>query len=546
MGKRKFNAKKKQHVGYEKGTVPPAAISIKQPSTSPAYLPLLACILLGIYYWITYTITDGLYQHDEAGHLIDMLSFWDHPLDTLVGLWSRGGYKVLYCIPALGGMTAIVFTNILFSCGAAWFTFQVARQYELKQPWLVIFLFGLQPFIINLSFRCYAEVPTMFFSVLLLFLYQQKKYIATAIVVSFLFTLRQEMAVFAFLLGFFFLFKKKWLPFILLIWAPLALSILGWLKTGNALYIVDSVLQGGVTDTYQRNGFFYLWLMLPEITGVVILVLFLTGYLSLFTGGKEIRRQQWKKFHALLLFFTVYFLMHCAFTSKSFGFGRSGGLGRFLIVVSPFIAIIAQVGFHWLSNAAVKARQRLLLFSLSFLLLLIFLLSVKKIMPLVFNGFTVVVLTSENLLFLFLAVALTWLVLLFNSRNTTAFACLVAVIIFLSAVMTVKPLERGAEDETMKYMAEWFWHSPYAGRPLHTTHVLFTYYSLDGGFGKGQTIEFDSLSVVNMKKGDLFLYDNHYSYRNVSTALLDSSRISLVKEFNLPGSPFVAYLLEKR
>lgn len=549
MGKKKFkNAASRTGQAIARTDAIPSEIRTanKSSSSTAVWLPVLLCLLLGLYYWYVYSITDGLYQHDEAAHMIDMLSFWDHPLDTLVGLWSRGGYKILYCLSALGGEPAIVFTNILFTCGTAWFAYKVADNYQLKQSWLVIILFGLQPFVINLSFRCYAEVPTMFFSVLLLFFYQKKKYLWAAVVVSFLFTLRQEMAVFALLLGVFFLLKKKWLPILVLVWAPLTLSILGWLKTGDALYIINSVLQGGVGDTYQRNGFFYLWLMLPEITGAIVVVLFITGYLSFFAGSKDRRKQQLRQFHAVLLLFTIYFLMHCVFTSKSFGFGRSGGLGRFIIVVSPFIAIIAQAGFQYLGNITVKVKQKLIVLGISYLVIIIFLLSVKSVLPLVFNSFTVMILARENFLFLFLAAIIFTMLLLQKSNRRFIHTSFLAVIIFLCAVFTVKPLERGGEDETMKYVTDWYWHSSYAQRPLHTSHIMFTYYSLRSSYKTDHVSGFDSLTVINMKKGELFLYENHYSYRNVSPALLDSSHLSLVKEFNFPGSPFAAYLLEKK
>lgn len=541
--------KKKQHQRVLPAAPSPAimqAPAISQNNRLEYLLPVLLCVLLAVLYGIVYDKTEGLYQHDEAAHLLDMLNFWDHPLDTITGLWSRGGYKILYCLSALGGYPAIIFTNILFTAGTAWLTWRVARGYQLPQSWLAIVLFGVQPFVINLSFRCYAEIPTMFFTVLVLRLWQMKRYMAVAIVVSFLFTLRQEMMVFAILAGIFFAWRRKWIPLLLLAWAPLVLGLLGWLNSGDPLFLVHSILQGGVTDTYQRNGFFYLWLMFPEVMGSVVVMLFTTGILSFLVGNRPDRLQRLRRFHAVLILFGVYFLMHCAFTSKSFGFGKSGGLGRFLVVVAPCVAIIAHTGFAWLADAARAKRHRVIIACISAIILLMFIASVKEIMPYVFNAFTVMILEKEQVFLVVLATAVLLLIILLSGRMNSVGAGVLAVIIFFGALVSIRPLERGAEDETMKLVSDWYWHSSYAGRPVHTAHILFTYYGLDESGSRKPFPGFDSLSLVNAKPGDLFLYENHYAWRNVSPQLVDKSRLLVIKEFNITGSPFAAVLLEKR
>ncbi|MBX2923972.1 MAG: hypothetical protein KF746_17365 [Chitinophagaceae bacterium] len=513
---------------------------------SQQYLPLIFCSLLGIWYYYMFSVSEGLYQHDETGHMLDMLGFWEHPLDTMINLWSRGGYKILYAISGAMGEKAIVITNILFTCGSAYLTWLVAKKLELKHAWLGFFLFGLQPFILNLSFRCYPEVPTMFFSILLIFFYLRKQYIWAAVTASFLFTLRQEMAVFAVFLGVFFLVKKRWLPFLLLAWAPIALGCVGWYKTGNPMFIVDTLVQGGFADTYQRNGFFYLWLMIPEIVGAIIAILFISGYISVFTGDKESRKQQFRKFHSVFILFTVYFLMHCVFTSKSFGFGRSGGLGRFIIVVSPCIALIALAGLNFYSSIQASVKTKFKLFAVSFLTLVFYLLSLESIMPAVFNSLVVMSAVDKNAFAIMVSAVIIFLLIILKPQNTQLYAALLAGILFLYTIISVKPIALTAEDETMKDAADWFWNSPYAKDKVHAAHSLFTYYGMKNGGDYRHVMGLDSTTLVNAPKGEIFVIDNHYALKSVSPELLNKSKLVVLQQFNIQGAPFAAVILQKQ
>src|SRR5688572_22913396 len=90
------------------------------------WLPPLLCGLLFVYYFVVSRISTGYYQHDEVGHLMQILGFWRSPLVYLTDPWSRGGYKLLYAIPTLFGYYAIVTTNILFAVGAAWISYRIA------------------------------------------------------------------------------------------------------------------------------------------------------------------------------------------------------------------------------------------------------------------------------------------------------------------------------------------------------------------------------------------------------------------------------------
>lgn len=514
-----------------------------RPPIFTRWLPLLLCIILFVFYFIVSFISKGYYQHDELGHMTQILGFWREPLFYLTDSWSRGGYKILYAIPTLFGYHAVVTTNILFTVGAAWNAYRIARTYELKYVWLAILLTGLQPFVINLSFRCYAEVPAMFFITMLVYLYQQKKWIPVALVASYLFTIRAELSVFALMLGMFFLIKKKWIPFLCLGIAPVILNILGFCLTGDPLYLWHLMVQGGLKDTYLRMGFFYFWLMLPEISGIVIIFTFITGYLSLLFWKMK-KWTAFKQYHAVLIVFTIYFLMHCAFTSQTFGFGRSGGVGRFMLVILPMIAVIGLIGINYLA-AAENKWQKLAICSFAFLLLLLLLCRIDKVSSLVYNGYTTLNFKTYNIAALSIAYILA-IALIFKTESRAIVAGSLALIVSLYTLKCFKPFPFIGEDKNMAAAAIWLFHSDNHPRQVYANHPV-------AGYEYGRLIHnlwfvksYNLRIISDAKPGDIFIIDQHYTDGRTRKQLLSSEDFKILQKIDLNNTKQTAWVVERK
>ncbi len=498
-------------------------------------------ILLFIYYYATSKNSTGFYQHDEIGHLMQILDFWKNPMAYLLDMWARGGYKLLYAIPGLAGETGVVITNILFAVGSSWLAYDIAKRYNLRYAWLAVIFTGLQPFIINLSFRCYSEVPTMFMTTLMVSLYIRKKFGWAALVASFLFTMRQEMAVIALILGVIYLFQKRWIPFLLLAWAPLVLNVLGWIHSGDPLFVLHMMTQGGLQDTYQRNGFFYLWLMLPEINGIVVFYFFLISSIAFFTLKNKV--QALKVYHAVIVVFAVYFLMHCAFTSKSFGFGRSGGLGRFLLVVLPLLGVIATGAVHYLTSEASK-KTKAVVAVVALAVLLLFFAYNEEILPLVFNGYTALADVTQNIQFLVFALAVA-LLLVWLGKNQQMIVIALAVITGLYAVVRVQPIELNAEDAIMSETGLWTQMNAAQTTNLYSNHNMFNYFFMKEGGDHSKIRGYDSATVVNAKPGDVFIFENHYAVKTINPELFQKGNFKVIREVGYDGVGFRAFVLQK-
>lgn len=508
-------------------------------------LPLLLGALF-VYYFVVSLISRGYYQHDELAHLKQILGFWQSPLLYLTDPWSRGGYKLLFAIPALLGYYAIVATNLLFVVGAAWNAYRIARIYALKYAWLAIVLTGLQPFVINLSFRCYAEIPAMFFITLLVYLYLQKRWVLAAVVAAYLFTIRAELVVFPLLLGGYFLLRRKWVPFLCLGIAPAILNVLGFFYNGDPLYVWHLMVQGGLKDTYLRMGFFYFWLMLPEISGMVVIFLFITGYLAIIGWTRE----KWaalKKYHAVLIVFTVYFLMHCAFTAESFGFGRSGGVGRFMLVILPMVAIIALIGINFLVSGE-NRWYKLGISSSAFLLLLLLWWRMDKIEPMVYNGYTTLGFKMYNVVALVAAFVVA-VILIFKRERKALMAGFLALILLLYALLCVKPFPLIGEDKNLVNAVSWLGQSGIRPRQVYANHTVAGY-----EYGRQthhlhnmqQVNPFDLNTVAQAQPGDVFIIETHYTKDAIRKQLLSSAEFTILKKTDDSDASHPVWIVQRK
>ena len=498
-------------------------------------------VLFFIFFWVYSQYSDGFYQQDEIGHYLQIIDFWSNPLSYLLDMWARGGYKLIYALPGLLGKQGVIFTNILFSASSCYLAYLIARHYRLKYPLLAIVFTGMQPFVLNLSFRCYSEIPSMFFMTLLVYVFLKDKYKTAALLASFLFTIRQELAVFALLLGVFFLIKKQWLPCLLLAVAPVALNILGWIKYNDAVYVWNMMTKGGLQDTYARNGFFYLWLMLPEIMGIIIFYFMMLPFIGfLFKSGKW---QTLKKYAVLLLAFGIYFLMHCAFTSKSFGFGRSGGLGRFLMVVLPLGAVIALGGVNYLISEA-KRAHKLISVVMSLVVIAVFFSYQEEILPAVFYGYVSLADVSRNLNALVLAV-LCCFILIFFQRSGTYISMAITGILIIYGLSVIKPIELNAEDTLMSDASGWILSNAPEAKKIYSDHIMFDYFYRDGGGQKAVLSGYDSTTLTTSKPGEIFVFENHYAIKKVNPDRFNNGQFQILKEFSDNSSNVKSFIIRK-
>lgn len=495
------------------------------------HLPALAgCLAIAIYYFTqSDPYTSGFYQQDEVGHFLQIIHFWNDPLTILTDMWARGGFKILYAIPGLLGWNGVVATNIFFAVGSGYIAYLLALQYGMRNAWMAIAFTGFQPLMATLGFRCYPELPATFFTTLLLYVYHNKRYVSAALIASFLFTIRQELAIIAILLGVIFVFKKQWIPLLCLLAAPLVLNLLGFIKHGDPLYVVHMMVEGGLKEDYRRNGFFYLWVMLPDVSGIV--VFFLLAVSAVAFAIHRYKKAVLVKYHLPLLIAVVYFLMHCVFTSFAFGFGRSGGATRFLLIILPIISLFALGGLNYLLYAPVR-RTRMIVAAVALIPALAMIVFMDYFKQFSFFGFNALSFTEFNAQLL----ALSFLILLACIKWPEAapkIAYAIPVVAVLYSIKCVTPIPLSDEDMVTEAAVDWLFNGNMNIDKLYSNHTMFSFYY---GLKKGtyDAVSYDSTVFNQVQASDLIVYDTHYGTKIVRPEQFNShkDRYQILREFD--------------
>ncbi len=292
--------------------------------------------VLAVVYFIFSTFSDGFYQHDEVGNFMAAQRIWYDSIIQILGANTKSGYRLLYALPALGGFTFLKFFNSLVAAFTVYFSYKLLAKLGSKNKLLIFFVLGLQPLWFMLSFRNYAELTVAFLLVLGALQFFNKKYIFTALIVSYIAFTRQEYHLISGLLFLVLAFKKEWIAALLTGTFTVLQNVIGYIITGDILYLPNSVMEYSkkIEGIWPKQGFDHYLTMSNVIFGSIAITLFV-AYIGITIVKK-------KKPNLFLLIPVVFiFFLNCAFQAESFTLGPgNGGNLRYLITISPLIGII--------------------------------------------------------------------------------------------------------------------------------------------------------------------------------------------------------------
>jgi hypothetical protein len=494
-------------------TKPAPALPAGKPVMNEAFTltnPWLwtATAVLAVVYFGYATASNGFYQQDEAAHFLSMRGFWYAP-NSVLSNWAKPGYKLLYALPALGGSGVVTVVNCLVAALAAWLAYKIAEQLGSQLPVLAFAAAALQPLWVNLSFRNYSEIVSATLLAWAVWLQLRHRPAGAALVMSYITFIRQEFYPIA---GVYFLYlawQKKWGPALLLAVFPLVQNAWGGLLNGDWLYLPNQILKTSdeIGGAFPRKGFGHYFLMSITIFGSVVATLALAYLLAraLEKLKKVADTAQDRAAYWVMVPSVVYFAMYVVFNTQALNLGPSGGGNlRYLLIISPLLAVLAALG---VAKYRASAQKGALLGGLA-----VWALGVAVFMTYQNN---LVVFTPERDWLPLVGVLLTLglLVLPLNARQATYTGG--ALLAFL-ALVTVRPIKLSAEDRACRLWAAWYTELEQQSgeHPLYLHHDMFYYFL-------GRTrYEFktrpQAITAANAQaapKGSLFFWDSHYSYR---------------------------------
>jgi hypothetical protein len=308
-----------------------------------AFLWLIVCAAVGAS--LLYLFDDSC-QQDAPLHYLYARWAWRHPW-LLVDVWARPLFTLIYSFPAMFGYDATRLFTLLVSLAIAWQTWRLADELQIGRAPFAVALVWMQPSFFLFGTECMTEPLLALVYVIALRLHHRGWVKAGMLVASLMILVRPE----GFFLG------LLWALFVVppsggifprfrlkagLQTALLATGALLWwlaalLITGDPLFIKHNwptiwPLTGTI---YGAAGFVAFPARLPEIVGPLLLAPFFCGIVYL------LRRKQ---LDTITSSFLLLFVLHTIF--RSFGLLGSAGYPRYLISISPAIALITLAGWN--------------------------------------------------------------------------------------------------------------------------------------------------------------------------------------------------------
>jgi len=521
------------------------------------HMLLMTLVLAGIYYMYSF-FSNGFYQHDEVAHYISMVGFWDNP-QSILGNWSKTGYKLVYIFPALLGVNAVTIFNCLIAAFTCFICYKIAVVLKSRYSIVAFLLLASQPFWIQLSFRSYADGFSGFILALALLFHYNKKIPLACFLLSFSAIIRQEFYILLVIYGLYLLFNKKiWQSLILAIF-PLFYNFWGYLVTNDILYLYTSAVETSqkYADEWPRQGFWHYFLMSITIFGALQVSLFILYFSeSILDGIQWIKQKIFKKIKGQVqesqyvtspvFIFTstiIYFLIHSVFNSKSLNIGAAtGGNLRYMLAISPLIAVLGTISIDKFSYIKEKVKIFIVFFAFA---VLVGVFMTYKHNNVIFSD------QRDTSPLLFTIIAIIGILFPFKYKQKIIYFFVVS---SLSALLLVKPFKIQPEETAIQKTVNWLVENDVAvNKDVHTNHVIFKFYWDKKENKTHKTYGLDSLTINNAKKGSLLIWETHYSYRPKLNKLhvqydyfsKKPDKFREIKSFTATNSRFQIFVFEK-
>ncbi len=307
---------------------------------------------------------DDSCQMDGGQHFLFARWAWTHH-ELFVGVWARPLFTFLYAFPSLIGYQAARAFTVMICLVIGWQTWRLAEDFNLPRAPLTIVLLFLQPSFFLFCADTMTEPIFALIFVVALRLHHQGRIKTGMIVASLMVLARPEGFFLGVLWGIWVLqttnesglkdqssHSFRWIKSA--IRNPQSVINLLWLATGSLLWWVAATLLTkdpmfiknnwpsgwSMTGTiYGAHGLLAYPARLPEAVGLFLLPVFVYGLVWLLKH---------RQLFTLTSSFLLIFVLHTIF--RAYGLLGSAGYPRYLVAVSPAMALITLVGWNQMAK----------------------------------------------------------------------------------------------------------------------------------------------------------------------------------------------------
>jgi hypothetical protein len=313
-------------------------------------LTLLA--FLGFYYYSTKSV--GYYQDDEIAHFMSMMGFWDNPT-SIMGNWSKPGYKLLYALPAKLGYNFVLLVNCAVSAIGCYLAAKVAGHFNKKAAVFALILAATQPVWIEMSFRNYADILSGVLLIAAIYFALKEKWLVSSLFLSYDILVRQEFLILLLMLGLYLLIKRKWVPMLALGVFPLLYALWTLNVHDNFWYMITEAQEtsAAYAKEYPKQGLEHYPFMSAVIFGALQIALLAVAVVQIIVAafGKNWFKEKESQVLFVFIPFAVFFGIHMIFNMKSPEIGpATGGNLRYMAAIAPLVGALGALSLFYLKK----------------------------------------------------------------------------------------------------------------------------------------------------------------------------------------------------
>ncbi|MFM7728801.1 MAG: hypothetical protein ACKO7B_19030, partial [Flavobacteriales bacterium] len=197
---------------------------------------------------------------------------WLHDY-LLMDQWGKPVFTILFSPIAQFGFKAVVLANIALIFLGAYWALCIARDLQLKRPWLVALLTLWLPVVAGNGISSLTEMICSLFLILFIRLALKERFVLAGIIVGFMPFARSEGFVIVALILLFYAFTGRWKYMPWLLMGSLFFNTLGYIITDKALWIFQSNPYVNTTfDMYGHGTFYHFFLYAVPLFGFTYLL----------------------------------------------------------------------------------------------------------------------------------------------------------------------------------------------------------------------------------------------------------------------------------
>lgn len=263
--------------------------------------------------------------------------------------WAKPVYVLLASPFAQFGFNGIKVFNLLVSCGSIYLTFEVCRTLNLKNAALAALCLIFTTYNIIITFSGLTEPLFALFLISGVYLLVKQKYIAAAILISFLPFVRSEGLIMACVFALYFILNKNYKALLFLLCGHIMYSIAGFFVHDNFWWVINEIPYNRLSSAYGSGEINHFITSLIYVTGMPVYLLFWLGVAAYFITLIQRKEKPTSLYSIVIIGGTVVFIIsHSLFWTL--GIFNSMGLIRVMVGIIPLISVIALHGFNFITE----------------------------------------------------------------------------------------------------------------------------------------------------------------------------------------------------